>query len=178
MDAATSDWGTDPAHIASTASRLLGVVVRAACGPGASQRGQKLHERLGCRLGPAWRRGRPGKARFGSLRRPRTERLHLCGTCCSPSTGASLAACVLTGLSALSGPRHGGMTDRVRALAADPVMRQSPARALGERLAQGEPIPGFGHRLYPEGDPRYRAPRLGLPPAPRPGQRSLAPRPG
>ena len=79
------------------------------------------------------------------------------------STGASLAACVLAGLAALSGPRHGGMTDRVRALAADPEVRRDPVRALGARLARGEEIPGFGHRLYPRGDPRAMALLDGFP---------------
>jgi citrate synthase len=27
---------------------------------------------------------------------------------------------------------------------------------LADRLRRGEPIPGFGHALYPEGDPRAR----------------------
>jgi citrate synthase len=29
-------------------------------------------------------------------------------------------------------------------------------RVLAERLRRGEGIPGFGHRLYPDGDPRGR----------------------
>jgi citrate synthase len=70
------------------------------------------------------------------------------------STGASLAACVLGGLAALTGPRHGGATDRVRALMAEPGAAADPHRALAARLARGETLPAFGHRLYPKGDPR------------------------
>jgi citrate synthase len=58
------------------------------------------------------------------------------------STGASLRNAVIAGLAALSGPYHGGMTERVRAFL------DSPGAA---------PHPGFRHRLYPEGDPRARA---------------------
>lgn len=69
------------------------------------------------------------------------------------STRASLAACVLAGLAALSGPLHGGMAKRVLAL-----MREAESRgiehAVTARLAAGSPLPGFGHPLYPDGDPR------------------------
>jgi citrate synthase len=67
------------------------------------------------------------------------------------STGAVLAHCLLAGLGALSGPRHGGMTDRVRGL-----LGAAPD-TLAVRAAAGEELPGFGHRLYPEGDPRAAA---------------------
>ena len=70
------------------------------------------------------------------------------------STGASLAACVLGGLAALSGPRHGGDTDRVRALLGERGVFRDPGRVLAARLARGERLSGFGHRLYPGGDPR------------------------
>ncbi|WP_114946541.1 citrate synthase family protein [Microvirga calopogonii] len=58
------------------------------------------------------------------------------------STGTSLRNAVIAGLVALSGPYHGGMTERVRAFLND------PAKA---------PRPGFRHRLYPDGDPRAEA---------------------
>jgi citrate synthase len=70
------------------------------------------------------------------------------------STQADLYACVSAGLSTLSGPRHGGECDRVEALVHEVG---SPARArstIQERARRGERIPGFGHSLYPQGDPR------------------------
>ena len=72
------------------------------------------------------------------------------------STGASLAAASLAGLAALSGPLHGGMAARVE-MFADEAQRRGPARAVAERLAQGAAMPGFGHPLYPDGDPRAAA---------------------
>jgi citrate synthase len=72
------------------------------------------------------------------------------------STGASLAAAALAGLAALSGPLHGAMGARVQAFV-DEAGRIGAEAAVAERLAQGLPIPGFGHPLYPSGDPRARA---------------------
>jgi citrate synthase len=73
------------------------------------------------------------------------------------STRAPLGACVLAGLAALVGPLHGGMTNEVRALLADPAVVSDPAGAIAARLARGERIPAFGHPLYPDGDPRAAA---------------------
>jgi citrate synthase len=72
------------------------------------------------------------------------------------STGASPAAAALAGLSALSGPLHGAMGARVKAFM-DEAERTGAEAAVAERLAQGLTIPGFGHPLYPDGDPRARA---------------------
>jgi citrate synthase len=70
------------------------------------------------------------------------------------STGADLYACVATGLAALSGPQHGGATDRVEALVAETGDPARAERTVHERLRRGERIPGFGHPLYRSGDPR------------------------
>jgi len=72
------------------------------------------------------------------------------------STGASLAAAALAGLAALSGPLHGAMSARVQVFV-DEAGRVGAEAAVAERLALGLPIPGFGHPLYPSGDPRARA---------------------
>lgn len=75
------------------------------------------------------------------------------------STGAGVAASLLAGLSALSGPRHGGGTARVRALTeamegADAAAAEATMRLW---LEQGHGVPGFGHVLYPDGDVRAAA---------------------
>jgi citrate synthase len=72
------------------------------------------------------------------------------------STGASLAASALAGLCALSGPLHGGMAPRVEAFIGE-AGRVGAETAVSARLAQGLRIAGFGHPLYPGGDPRARA---------------------
>jgi citrate synthase len=73
------------------------------------------------------------------------------------STRAPLGACIVAGLAALVGPLHGGMTNEVRAMLADPSVAADPESAIAIRLARGERIPGFGHKLYPDGDPRAAA---------------------
>jgi citrate synthase len=72
------------------------------------------------------------------------------------STRASLAASILAGLGALSWPLHGGLTNRVGALMKDRTFRRDPEKALGKLYAEKGWVPGFGHRLYPDGDPRGR----------------------
>lgn len=84
------------------------------------------------------------------------------------STGAELADCVVAGFAVMNGPRHGAMSA---------VLEHWLARAGGpdrapafvrECLRGGEAIPGFGHPLYPTGDPRV-APLLAC-------ARAMAPR--
>jgi citrate synthase len=76
---------------------------------------------------------------------------------CIASTAANLHACVLGGLAALSGPRHGGMTTRVEALWNEVGEAANPEVSLRARLERGDDLPGFGHPLYPEGDVRASA---------------------
>lgn len=70
------------------------------------------------------------------------------------STGARLTHCVLGGLAAVSGPRHGGASDRVRAWLEGIETAEDAALAVGARLNGGESLPGFGHIFYREEDPR------------------------
>lgn len=72
------------------------------------------------------------------------------------STGASLPACLLSGLTTLSGPLHGDASGRVQALFAD-VERQGAEQVLEQHLSAGLPFAGFGHPIYADGDPRAAA---------------------
>ena len=69
------------------------------------------------------------------------------------STGAPLSAGVLSGLATLSGPLHGRAFLGVLALVAA-TKRLGARVAVRDWLAQGRPMAGFGHPLYPLGDPR------------------------
>lgn len=81
------------------------------------------------------------------------------------STGASLSACLLAGLTTFSGPLHGDASLRVRALF-DEVERGGADAVVDRYLSAAIPLPGFGHRLYPDGDPRAAALLAGLTPPP------------
>jgi citrate synthase len=75
----------------------------------------------------------------------------------SASTGAALSACALAGLSALSGPQFGGKLAQVASFVSDSRRGADARTAARLRLAQGLEIPGFGHALFPDGDPRAKA---------------------
>ncbi|MFT3769525.1 MAG: citrate synthase [Minicystis sp.] len=70
------------------------------------------------------------------------------------SARADLYACVSAGLATLSGPRHGGMCDRVEALVAETKHAERARAVVEDRTRSGAGVPGFGHPLYPHGDPR------------------------
>jgi citrate synthase len=82
------------------------------------------------------------------------------------STGASLGACVAGGLAALSGPRHGGATRRVEAMCEEIERVGDAERVVADRLSRGEALPGCGHPLYRDGDPRAVAMLADLPETP------------
>lgn len=69
------------------------------------------------------------------------------------SAQADLYATILAALSAMSGALHGGMCDRVEALLRE-VELDGATQTLRARARRGEALPGLGHPLYPEGDPR------------------------
>ena len=76
---------------------------------------------------------------------------------CVASAGATPYAATIAGLCALSGVKHGGNTERVAAFLKEVGAAGHVRDVMAARLRRGEPIPGFGHPLYPEGDPRGKA---------------------
>jgi citrate synthase len=73
---------------------------------------------------------------------------------CVASAASNPYAIVIAGLAALEGTKHGGATARVDALWRDLRRARDVRGTLAERLRRGETIDGFGHPLYPDGDPR------------------------
>ncbi len=70
------------------------------------------------------------------------------------STGADLGACLLGGLAALLGPRHGGAPRQIADMF-DGIAAAGDARAwMKSHLAAGGRLPGFGHSVYRAPDPR------------------------
>jgi citrate synthase len=75
---------------------------------------------------------------------------------CVASAGSHPYAVVIAGLAALEGPKHGGASARVEAMMESIARTGAVGGALTARRARGESIEGFGHPLYPGGDPRAR----------------------
>jgi citrate synthase len=76
---------------------------------------------------------------------------------CIASAGSSPYAVVIGGLAALEGTRHGGASARVEAMLGSMRRSRDLRAAVAARLQRGESIDGFGHPLYPDGDPRAQA---------------------
>ncbi|MGW4498264.1 citrate/2-methylcitrate synthase [Micromonospora sp. NPDC004336] len=75
------------------------------------------------------------------------------------STRANPYAAVLAGLGALDGPMHGAVGGSVHRMV-EAALRDGSPTVVAEWLRTGG-LPGFGHPLYPAGDPRAAA-LLGL----------------
>jgi citrate synthase len=150
--------GRAPLALAMEGSALLDVVADAVCG--ASEAGA-IQERLA----RAW--GQPEAAdvirRALVLLADHELNASTFAARVAASTGAGLAPAALAGLCALSGPLHGGMAARVLNLVEE-SRRIGPRATVEGRLARAAPTPGFGHPLYPEGDPRAAALLAACPP--------------
>ncbi|MCC7703008.1 helix-turn-helix domain-containing protein [Janthinobacterium sp. GW460P] len=74
---------------------------------------------------------------------------------CVASTGASLAAALMAGLAALSGDKHGGGSAAARRMLMQALAAPDASAAIGAYYKTTTPeFAGFGHPLYPDGDPR------------------------
>jgi citrate synthase len=149
--------GDDPAAydlrcaaVARTGARILRLMANAAAG----ERARGIAETLG--LG--WSPHDPGaKALLDSA-------LVLCAdhelpvstfvARCVASSEATPYAVVVAGLSAIGGVKHGGQIELVEALLREAEAVGDAREAIAGRLRRGERVPGFGHSLYPGGDPR------------------------
>ena len=67
------------------------------------------------------------------------------------SAGADLSACVAAALATMTGALHGGESERLERLLE--AIEREPS-LLEKTLDADARIPGFGHPLYPSGDPR------------------------
>ena len=76
---------------------------------------------------------------------------------CAASAGSTPYAAVIAGLAALQGHKHGGFIEQVEALLDEVGVPQMAHAVITRRLKRSERVPGFGHPLYPDGDPRCTA---------------------
>ena len=75
---------------------------------------------------------------------------------CVASAGANPYMVVIAGLAAIEGPKHGGITARIETMFNELRGARDLNRAIADRLRRGEPLYGFGHPLYEDGDPRAK----------------------
>jgi citrate synthase len=142
-------YNRTPRAVAATGVRLLRLMARCLLG-------DADEEPLAAQLAAAWAPDEPAA-------RPLIDvALILCAdhelnisaftARCIASAGSPPYLAVNGAICALRGHRHGGSTELVAALFDDAAT--DPHQALAVRLRRGESLPGFGHRLYPGGDPR------------------------
>jgi citrate synthase len=72
------------------------------------------------------------------------------------SVRADPYAVVSAGLATVSGTLHGGASLGIEDLLDEIDRPEEATTVVGARLRRGERLRGFGHRLYPDGDPRGR----------------------
>jgi citrate synthase len=76
---------------------------------------------------------------------------------CIASAKAPVYSAITGGVSAMRGQKHGGASLQAEALVDEVSSPASAYEVLRRRLQRGESLAGFGHRLYPDGDPRGTA---------------------
>jgi citrate synthase len=144
-----------PAAVAQAGARILRLLSRLAAG----RRVDENSIALAIQKGLA-----PGKPKAASLI---NAALILCAdhelnvssfaARCVASAGATPYGVVVGGLAALQGVKHGRATERIEAFLAEARAPAGIRQVMAGRLKRGEAIPGFGHPLYPDGDPRGKA---------------------
>ena len=70
------------------------------------------------------------------------------------STDADPYACMTAALATVSGARHGSAAERIAKFADEVGSPENARTALRALRKKGDTPPGFGHQLYPHGDPR------------------------
>ncbi|MHB1988677.1 MAG: citrate synthase [Acidimicrobiales bacterium] len=156
--------GRDPYAVANRGARMIAVLVeslRFSCtdaAPPARQGPVPIAERLWWRLAPK----APSPAQTAALNAALVLLAdHELATSTlaarvAASTRADIYRVVMAGMAALGGPLHGSVADQ-----AVPMLEKAAeagvGQAVGELLRSGEPLPGFGHLVYRERDPRAGA---------------------
>ena len=141
-----------PDAVAQTGARILGILSLFATG------GRADGKSLAQTLQTGWTPHQPKAARLinTALILCADHELNVSSFAarCVASAGATPYAVVTGGLAALQGIKHGKTTERIEALLQQAEKPAGVREVMKARLRRGEGIPGFGHPLYPQGDPR------------------------
>lgn len=154
--AASSDlaaYDLRPNAVAKTGARILRLVFSAVVGFPASSM-------LDAALARAWvpRRKSLGGALRGALILCADHELNVSAFTarCVASSLATPYEVVIGALAAFRGRRHGGVSEDVQLLFREAQETGDCRRIVASRLRSLGHVPGFGHPLYPAGDPRAR----------------------
>lgn len=155
-----------PESVVQAARRLLGVLVDALPG-------ETVNGTLGARLWPKLTKGPKLTSEPKLTTRPKLPRqparpevldaalilladhglaVSTVAARVAASARANLYAVVSAGLGALDGHYHGAATTLAYQFLGRALW--DPVAALSDQLRSGEPVPGFGHRIYQHRDPR------------------------
>lgn len=149
-----------PAAVIATARTLMASLVESLPLQGSEPAATST---LAARL---WARLCPGPTNARALRALDSAMVLCTDHALSPSTlavriaasqRADPYAIVQTGLGALSGTLHGAASLAAEELIEEVETGTDPRAVIGARLRRAEKIPGFGHSLHHDGDPRARA---------------------
>jgi citrate synthase len=149
-----------PAAVASTGQMLIATMAEAL--PAATDHAPPaptVAARLWTRLAP----GRPPRAAASALNGflVLTADHELATSTLAARVAASARAnpyaAVLAAFGAMEGPLHGSVSEEVHRLLVEAAGPPGPTAAVADRLRRGMRIPGFGHFLYRDGDPRAAA---------------------
>lgn len=77
-------------------------------------------------------------------------------------TETNLHGGIVTAISTLAGPAHGGAAEDVMRMVREIGSPENAARYVREKRRNREPVMGFGHRVYRKEDPRARHLREGV----------------
>ncbi len=77
-------------------------------------------------------------------------------------TETNLHGGIVTAISTLAGPAHGGAAEDVMRMVREIGSPENAARYVREKRRNREPVTGFGHRVYRKEDPRARHLREGV----------------
>ena len=142
-----------PAAVAMTSARLVRLLAAILAGTEPSARP------IDAVLAEAWRvgaRARPLLRAALILSADHELNVSAFTARCVASARANPYNAVIAGIAALQGTRHGGESERADAFLAEALVAAEPEATAAAYLRRGERLPGFGHPLYPEGDPRSR----------------------
>ncbi|HET6292144.1 MAG TPA: citrate synthase [Kribbella sp.] len=141
-------FGLAPESVVSAAARLIGVLVDAL--PGETAEGT-----LGERLWPKMST-RPARPELLDavliLLADHGLAVSTIAARVAANARANLYSVVSAGLGALDGQYHGAATTIAYRFLEQTL--RDPVEALSDQLRSGEPVPGFGHKIYQHRDPR------------------------